>query len=178
MLNTDAFPACLAILLSPADEGGFANDPQDPGGATNHGVTIGEWSHYVGHPVTVQDIKNLTPAMVAPLYRTDFWSALACDKMPAALALCVFDFGVNAGPHEAAVALQHIVGAMADGRIGNTTLKDIQQYAAAFGLNSLIDKYQAARAAFYHTRPGFPRFGGDWERRTAMITAAAKGMIK
>ena len=59
------FNPSFALLLK--SEGGFVQDPYDSGGATNLGVTIATWQAYVNRPVSVQEIKDLTPIMVKPL---------------------------------------------------------------------------------------------------------------
>ena len=61
------FNPSFALLLK--SEGGFVQDPYDSGGATNLGVTIATWQAYVNRPVSVQEIKDLTPVMVKPLYK-------------------------------------------------------------------------------------------------------------
>ena len=67
------FEACLAKLL--VHEGGFVNDNRDNGGMTNLGVTIKVWEEWVGHGVSEKEMRNLRPAMVAPLYKRKYWDA-------------------------------------------------------------------------------------------------------
>ena len=63
------FKECLDLVLK--SEGDWVNNPKDPGGETNLGVTKAVWEEYVGHPVTT--MKNLTPELVAPLYEQKYW---------------------------------------------------------------------------------------------------------
>lgn len=90
-----SFETALAFTL--AREGGLVDDPRDPGGRTNLGVTQHELdavrSKY-GLPATVD---ALTPQLVAPLYRGEYWQAAKCDGMAPALGLAVFDTAVNMG---------------------------------------------------------------------------------
>jgi lysozyme family protein len=172
---TDAFPRCLSVTLG--EEGGFTNNPADPGGATNLGVTKRVWEAWVGHGVSVNDMRALTVADVTPLYRAQFWQACACDRLPPAMALCVFDWAVNGGPSRAARDLQQVVGAVADGHIGDGTLKALQQAATKRGLGPLIQQYLALRRAYYHSRPTFATFGKGWLARVDVIEGAALRMM-
>ena len=57
----------LAAVLH--HEGGYVNHPSDPGGITNLGCTKATWEKWCGRPVTEQDMRELTPNDVAPLYK-------------------------------------------------------------------------------------------------------------
>ena len=72
------FEACLGFTLQ--FEGGFVNDPDDPGGATNLGVTIGTLSGAFGRPATLAEVKALTPKTVEPIYLQGFWTQ-ACEVL-------------------------------------------------------------------------------------------------
>jgi lysozyme family protein len=96
---TRTFADVLAFVL--AREGGFVNDPRDPGGMTNLGVTARQWQAWTGHGVNEAVMRSLTPAAVGNFYRSGYWHAIAGEQLPIALALAVFDFAVNAGPSRA-----------------------------------------------------------------------------
>ena len=64
------FEAALAAVLH--HEGGFVNHPSDPGGATNLGCTKTVWEEWCGHPVNIQEMRELTPEDVAPLYEDKY----------------------------------------------------------------------------------------------------------
>lgn len=171
---TDNFNCCLAVTLK--EEGGYNADPMDPGGITNLGVTKAVWEHWIGHPVTSEDMRALTPAQVSSLYRTQYWMPLACDSLSAPLAMCVFDFGVNSGISRAATRLQALVGAQPDGHIGPQTLRAVQAYVSAHGIEATVKGYQAAREAFLRSLSTFPHFGHGWLNRVTAIQNAALGM--
>ena len=63
------------------NEGEFVNNLKDPGGATNWGCTQAVWEKYVGHSVTVDDMKALTKEDVKPLYKRNYWDALHGDAI-------------------------------------------------------------------------------------------------
>lgn len=172
---TDAFDAALPVILQ--EEGGYVNDPQDAGGITNLGVTKAVWDHWCGHVTTDADMRALTPAKVAPLYRAQYWNALQGDALPGALALCVFDFGVNAGINRGARYLQQLVGAAADGHIGPATLKAVQQWVTAHSLADAVRGYQNERRAYYRSLGQFPRYGKGWLARCDAVETAALRLV-
>ena len=93
------------------------------------------------------------------------------------LDLCVFDFGVNAGPGRAAKYLQTMIGTVADGGIGPNTLAKLKEYVDEHGLAKSIDNYQEARQAYYEKLSTFATFGRGWTRRVDETTQLAKTMI-
>ena len=169
-MAADNFDACLQHILQ--YEGGFVNDPQDPGGATNHGVTKKTWEAYVGHSVTVDDIRALTVAQVGPLYRQRYWGILFCDEWPKGVDLIIFDEAVNQGPGRAAKTLQTAAGVPDDGVIGPATKAAVAAHKAA----DLIDSISQLRAKFYQSLSTFPRFGKGWMNRLHDVTATAHDM--
>jgi lysozyme family protein len=152
--------ACLAFLFP--EEGGFSDDPLDPGGATNLGITLDELSAWRHAAVTVQDVKNLTRDEATAIYRANYWNVVLADQLPSGIELVVFDAGVNAGTPRAARFLQRIAGATADGHIGPQTLAA----TAALDAGTVIDRYTAARIGFYQSLPTFNHFGAGWLART------------
>ena len=74
------FDNCLIMLLK--HEGGFVNHPKDPGGMTNLGVTKAVYDKWVGRTSTEQDMRNLTPEDVAPIYKKNYWDRVKGDDLP------------------------------------------------------------------------------------------------
>ena len=115
---------CLAFTLR--EEGGFVDDPRDPGGATNMGITLATlrvWRD--DKQLDVAAIEDLTVADATTIYGADFWNRARCDALPAGVDLLVFDHGVNAGTIRSAKLLQQTLGfapADVDGSIGPDTL--------------------------------------------------------
>ena len=158
-----AFERALKIILR--HEGGYVNHPKDPGGMTNLGVTKRTLEGWLKRPVSEAEMRALTPATVAPIYRENYWNAVKADAIPPALALCVFDFGVNAGPGRAIRLLQATVGAAQDGRIGPGTLQAVSAYVARNGERQAVEAYQEARRDYYRSLGTFKTFGKGWLRR-------------
>jgi lysozyme family protein len=168
-MNSNLIPAMKALLKH---EGGFVNHPADPGGMTNLGVTQRVWEEWVGHPVTEKEMRALTPAIVAPMYKQKYWDKIHGDDLPSGVDLAVFDFAVNSGPGRAAKMLQRVVGAVEDGAIGPMTLAKV----TAVDSSKLIEDYNKERLAFLQALSAWPTFGKGWGRRVAEVTSEASSM--
>ena len=162
-----SFADCLPLIL--ASEGGFVDDPQDPGGATNLGITLNTLSGWLGRLASLAEVKALTPATVAPIYRADYWNAAHCGACAAGVDLMVFDEAVNQGVGRAIRALQAAVGVAADGAFGPATLAAVKAADPAATINAIA----ASREAFYRSLPTFAHFGKGWLARVARTQAAA-----
>lgn len=154
-------------------EGSFVNHPQDPGGMTNLGVTKRVWEQWVGRESNEKEMRNLTPAMVEPLYKRKYWDACKCDDLPEGLDYLVFDFAVNAGPGRSIKTLQTAVGTTPDGIIGPKTLAAVR----AIDPHELIEKFSVAKTEFYESLPTFPTFGRGWLNRVADVKVKASNML-
>lgn len=168
------FEQALKVILR--HEGGYSANPNDPGGITNLGVTKTTWEGWTGKPATAADMRALTVEQVAPLYRKRYWDAMRCDDYPPAVALCVFDFGVNAGIKRGVRYLQMVVGTAQDGAPGPNTTAAVNAFVAQHGAQELVRQYQERREAYYKALPTFQHFGKGWLRRVAETTAEAKEM--
>jgi lysozyme family protein len=169
---TKNFRDCLELVLK--HEGGYVNHKDDPGGMTNLGVTKKVWEDWVGHPVTEKDMRELTPALVGPMYEMKYWRTSYCEKLPRGLDLLVFSMAVNAGSGRSVKLLQDAIGVVADGVIGPKTMAKINEA----NVESLIDKFSEARTAFYKGLKTFPVFGKGWLNRTNTERLEALDMAK
>ena len=165
------YDKCLETILH--HEGGYVNHPKDPGGETNLGVTKRVYEEWGG----TKDMKDLLVEDVAPIYRKNYWDKLKGDDLPSGLDLCVFDFGVNAGPGRAAKYLQTMIGTVADGGIGPNTLKKVNEYVEKHGLEVTIRDYQNRRQGYYESLSTFETFGRGWTRRVDETTELALSMV-
>jgi lysozyme family protein len=167
------FDAALIALLKTGREGGFSNNPADPGGMTNLGVTKRVWEAWVGHPVTEAAMRALTPALVAPLYRLRYWDAASCNDLPAGIDYAVFDCAVNSGPGRAIKLLQEAVGATPDGAIGPNTLAAVAKQEPV----TLINAYNMVRLTFMKSLPAWADFKNGWTRRVVEVTAESMSLV-
>ena len=138
-----------------AREGGFVDDPDDPGGATNHGVTLTTLRHVAGGgPKTgLAELKALTPAQAADIFVHYYFKDPHLDRLPQQLQPSVFDMYVNAGAN-AVVILQRLLTRMgfpctADGVVGPQT-ETRAQAAARAAPDHLVDAYGIARRNYYY----------------------------
>ena len=161
------YEQCLKTILH--HEGGYVNHPKDPGGETNLGVTKRVYEEHGGS----KDMKDLTVEDVAPIYKKGYWDKMKCDDLPSGLDLCVFDFGVNAGPGRAAKYLQTLIGTVADGGIGPNTLAKLKEYTDKTGVKETITNYQNERQDYYEKLSTFKTFGRGWTRRVEETTKLA-----
>lgn len=157
----DLFPRAAEIILS--HEGGYVNDPRDPGGETRWGISK---RAYPG-----EDIRNLTRERALQLYRRDYWDACRCGEMPWPVALVLFDAAVNQGADYARRTLQAALKVEADGAIGPRTMAAL---AKADPVPVAIE-IQAQRMMRYAALPGWRTFGLGWTRRAFAVAQAAAG---
>ena len=155
-------------------EGGWSDNLNDPGGATNQGITLATWRAATCNPnATADDLRAMTDAQRDALYRDMYWATIAGDDLPSGIDLAVADFAVNAGPGRSAKMLQTALGVTADGAIGPVTLAA----CAAADPSDLIEKLRQARLIYYEGLPGWPEFGRGWAARVAACAEAAVGMV-
>lgn len=142
-----------------AREGGFVNDPDDPGGATNLGVTIGTMKalgiDLTGDgKVTVADVKALTRAQASDIYVQHYFEKPRIAELPEALHATVFDMQVNAG-NNAVKILQRLLTTIGftcavDGDIGPGTIRAAKLAVEAKGGLPLADAYGIERRNYYY----------------------------
>jgi lysozyme family protein len=157
-------------------EGGFTNDPADPGnqlpdgrpGCTNLGVTQRAWEEYIGRKVTHDEMRALTRTDVDPFYRALYWDSVRADELPALIRYAVFDAGVNSGPGTAIRWLQQAVGATPDGVLGPKTLAAIHELNHDATLRRMLAKRLTAMTSM----SGWPSFSRGWARRIATLLEA------
>lgn len=166
------FPEALAHTLQ--FEGGWSNNPNDPGGATMKGITQRTYNQYLGRQASQDELRNISDAQIADVYRKDYWDPIAGNELPDGLDFAVFDMAVNAGPQEAIRLLQRLVGVPADGVMGPATLAAVKEAVAADGTQHLINAYTEARQSYYRQLPNYVHFGDGWGKRTDSVASLAR----
>ncbi|MEM8871229.1 MAG: holin-associated N-acetylmuramidase [Pseudomonadota bacterium] len=141
-----------------AREGGYVNDPDDPGGATNHGVTI-HTMRRLGldldgdGDIDAQDVRVLPQSRAIEIFKTHYYARPGIDRLPEALQASVFDMYVNAGSNAVKI-LQRLLGEFGhpvavDGALGpKTAAATALAYRAAPG--HFVDAYGIARRNYYY----------------------------
>jgi lysozyme family protein len=184
----DSFNLGIAFVLK--HEGGFVDDPDDPGGATNLGISL-RWLRAVGEDlgdidgdgdVDVDDIRALTPDKARALYFEKFWMEPGVDQLPGPVAVAAFDFAVNAGPRQAVKCLQEAHNALCspalacDGALGPKTTRAVEAFCyRPHGAERLVDKYLFRRIGFYQDlvgkKPQFLKYLRGWNNRVLALEA-------
>ena len=153
------FNKCLEMVLE--HEGGYVNNENDRGGMTNLGVTRRVYEDWVDRPVSEQEMRDLTPEDVAPIYRKNYADRIHFDSLPSGLDWACLDWAINSGASRPAKAIQRAVGATADGVIGPKTLQLVAEKEPEY----IIDYVYTVRQAFYESLDDYKHFGRGWTRR-------------
>ena len=107
-------------------EGGYTNDPRDPGGPTNWGITIYDARKYWKSNATAADVKAMPKSVAEAIYWPHYAVPLCYDDLPAGPDYAALDYGINSGVSRAAKVMQRLVGMNnVDGVIGPATLAAI-----------------------------------------------------
>jgi len=136
-------------------EGGYVNNPLDPGGETNWGISKRSYPSV--------NIRALTRAEAKEIYRRDFWQKIHGETLADGVAFQVLDFAINSGIDTAIRKLQRAVGAADDGHWGPMS----QRAADAMSESDLIMRFVAERLDFGTSLSTWPTFGKGWARRAA-----------
>jgi lysozyme family protein len=188
----DSFKLGIAFVLK--HEGGFVDDPDDPGGVTNLGISL-RWLRSVGEDlgdidndgdVDADDIRALTPDKARVLYFQKFWVEPGLERLPGPVAVVAFDFAVNAGPRQAVKCLQQAHNALCssalacDGALGPRTIGAVEAFCSRpYGTERLADKYLFQRIGFYQdlvgNKPQFLKYLRGWNNRVLALEAVING---
>jgi lysozyme family protein len=166
------FEVCIVRVL--ASEGGFVNHPEDPGGATNMGITRATLAAWRKRPVTVEEVKRLTRAEASRIYRSQYWDTIRGDELPPGVDYAVFDISVNSGPGRAAKFLQQALRVEADGVVGAKTIAA----AAAVSDVKLASDICKRRLKWLSTLSTWRTFGRGWRSRVIAVEKVAVAMAE
>lgn len=161
------FTSCVDFTL--AQEGGFVDNPNDPGGATNLGITLVTLDDWENANLPVSAIRTLDRSLAEQIYHKNYWLKMSCDKLPTGVDLMVFDSGVNVGPARAIEQLQDALVVTVDGDIGAKTLTAL----AKANVHELVSDIALIEQHYYRSLSRFPIFGKGWLARVDRRTVAA-----
>lgn len=156
------FEQAFELLLG--HEGGFVDNPDDPGGATKWGITerVARAHGYQG------PMRDLPVAVARGIAKIAYWDTVRADLLPAAVRYAVFDAAYHSGPGQAVRWLQRALGVADDGVIGPKTL----QAVAAADARALLMRLLSVRLRFLTGLKTWPAFGKGWARRIADLMEA------
>ena len=146
-------------------EGGYTDNPNDPGGETCWGVTKSEAiaNGYTGK------MKDFPVELAKEIYYQKYWGKVQADQLPDVLRYAVFDAAVNSGPKQSIKWLQRAVGEQEDGSLGPKTMASVN----AMSTDAILRRMLAQRLLFMAALPAWEPFGKGWARRVAMLLLAA-----
>lgn len=150
-------------------EGGFANDPDDTGGATNKGVTIGTFRQVFGKDKTVNDLKHITNMQWETVLRKLFWGRWQADRIESqAVANMLVDWTWHSGLYGIKIP-QRVLGVDVDGIVGEKTLEAVNGAAP----HVFFDILKKERKAFFErnvkTSPAKRKYLKGWLNRVNHI---------
>ena len=154
------FKDIIEIVL--AHEGGYVNDPKDPGGETNYGIAKRS------HPDV--NIKKLTKKQAIEIYKKYYWDGNKVDELPLQLKYIYFDMCINMGKRRAVKVLQRATNnkgnsLKVDGILGPATLEAIQKVE--------LERARAFRIKYYADlvtkKPDLEKFYFGWFKRSLEV---------
>jgi lysozyme family protein len=151
------FDEAFTALLG--HEGGYSNNPADPGGETMWGVTwrVARANGYMG------PMRDMPVEFAKGLYYARYWKSVRADELPTGVRFDAFDASVNSGPEQATKWLQEAVGAEVDGIIGPKTLAMLRTLQDGV----TVARFNGYRLYAMTDMRGWPSFGKGWARRVA-----------
>jgi lysozyme family protein len=168
MAENRRFRECVDIVLR--YEGGYVDDPRDPGGATNMGITLRTLREWRGDDsLTAEALRNMTEAEAREIYLARYWNPIRADELPPGIDLAVFDWAVHGGVGRAARDLQTVLGVTVDGAIGRQTIEAAKRADPAEVIRGVCEQ----RLNHLRSRPHWDAFARGWSRRVREIEEAA-----
>lgn len=167
-----------------ANEGGFVNNPRDPGGATNMGITQADLSRWRAMPCSTEDVKNLDRFEARRIYLFWFWTPLKLDQIISqSIATCIFDESVNMGLYAGAKTAQQVCNSLGS----NLEVDSIMGPQTIAALNScdpdkFITAFSSAMKAAYEQiiihDPKMQTFYNGWMKRAdRLLTLVSKPVM-
>jgi len=147
----DAFDALVG------NEGGYSNNPKDPGGETMWGVTA-RVARAAGYAGAMKDLPRDTAKTIA---KRLYWDPLQLDQFDPRVAFQIFDANYNGG--HPVIWMQGAAGAKVDGIIGPATIAAVQSIDPL----RFILRWNALRLSYFTSLATWPTFGKGWSRRIA-----------
>lgn len=154
-----SFETAIERVLT--SEGGYVNNPDDPGGETRYGIAKRSYPSV--------DIRALTREAAIEIYRRDFWQRVQGDDLPRQFAFQALDAAVNHGVGNAVRWMQRAAGVADDGNFGPVTLAAVKRCEPC----DLVLLFNAQRLRFYTKLRTFDAFGRGWTNRVANNLEAA-----
>jgi lysozyme family protein len=165
------FSRALPILLE--HEGGYVDHPDDPGGATNQGITQDTYDRWrKEHDMEPRPVEEIAADELEAIYREEYWLPAHCEEWPWPLSLVVFDAAVNHGPGQAIRLLQRAAGVRTDGIVGPKTRAAVKEADPQRLIRDLLGERLELYARIVERRPESAVFLVGWIRRVRSLQEA------
>lgn len=165
---TSRFDAIQPDLLK--HEGGYVDHPDDPGGATNQGITLATFQrHFPGR--LKSDLRRMTPDIRDTIYIKDYWNKVHAGEMWPGLDRVAYDAAVHSGPRQSLKWVQRAVMTGADGLWGAKTSSAI--WSDRLDRVEAVQRACAYRMSMLRGLRHWDTFKNGWSRRVAEVEAKA-----
>lgn len=155
-------------------EGGYVNHPEDPGGATDRGITQATYDAWNrSKRRALKPVRGISKEEAEQIIVANYFAPVRFNDLPGGLDLVVADYAVNSGPQKAIMELQRVLGLADDGRFGPLTLEKVKKADPRQTIIGLC----ARRLAFMRRLSTWPTFGKGWSRRVAEVERKALAMV-
>lgn len=174
-------------------EGGLTDHPSDPGGITNHGVSL-RWLRALGHDlgdidgdgdIDADDIRVLTKTGAKQLFQRKFWEPYHLDSLPQLTATVHYDCVVNTGPRQATLLTQRACNSLVgpygvklvvDGIFGSQTRDFLTKYATPKLATAMIEQRKGFYLALVRNKPALAPFERGWINRANALQSFVGGL--
>ncbi len=177
--NEEKFNFAFDFMI--VNEGGFSNHPADRGGATKYGITQATLAAWKGHPVSVEQVRQLTLDDVKPIYKRNYWDQNSLDGVHSApVATCVFDIGVVCGTGSSGKLAQVVANThggallLLDGQIGSKSLSAINGMDETIFVRAFADRVGARFRSIVDNNPSQRVFLAGWMARATRLLTLIK----
>lgn len=162
-----------AKLWCKQDEGGFDDDPDDPGGATKFGINLYDYREFVDSKGTAEDVRELSLEKAFEIYEVRYWGPCSCDILPRGLDYFTFDSAILSGVRTAILWLQRATGVDPDGILGPKSLHALEVCDHL----SILSAMETLRRHRLRTLPTWPKYGRGWTNRVNRAVVRSKKLI-
>lgn len=164
-MQTD-YDACEKRLL--VHEGGYVNDPVDPGGPTNFGITLADYRRYINPKGTATSVRLMKQSEAEYIYKAKYWDVMNCDQLTAGVDDMVFDYGIHSGTGRSGKVLRVLVGFSGATSVVST---DVIAAVKKRDPRALIEAIKSERLAFLKSLSTWPKYENGWTTRVDEVEA-------
>lgn len=160
-------------------EGGFVDHPDDPGGATNMGITIVTLRNLDmdldnDGDIDTDDVLKVNRQVAEDIYRKQYWDVVEADKWHVSIGMVLMDGAVNSGPRASVRWAQKAMGITADGILGPQTRNALSRANPVAFVNAAVEERLKSVRQFRN----YDVFGRGWENRIRKLRGYALELAK